>query len=73
MKYQDTCTIPKHCNHEIGWFGYIDTFWSKFSGTAGIRVFCCSDCGEFIQGKELKEFENKSKVNLLERRLIWKD
>ncbi len=53
-----TCTLPRYCKHENGWFDYIKTFWTKFTGKH-IRVFCCIDCESILQGKELKKFEKK--------------
>lgn len=60
-KIDFTCTLPRYCEHSNGWFGIIDTFWSKFLGVRGIRTYCCSDCGDFIYGKELKLWEEFNK------------
>jgi hypothetical protein len=61
----ETCTFkyissPK-CTHHTGWYGYIKTFWSKVFGTSGIKFYCCSLCGDVLQGKELENFKNRKR------------
>lgn len=50
-------------NIKTGWYGNVETFWSKVFETDGIEIFCCSDCGTLLQGKELKEFKRRKKEN----------
>ena len=38
------------CRHLNGWYGHVD-FWIFRRW-----IFACSDCGKFLQGKELKEW-----------------
>ena len=52
-----TFSYGEPCKHETGWYGRVKTFWSKILELDGIRIYCCSLCGEILQGKELKEFE----------------
>lgn len=51
---------PK-CEHRNGWYGRVN-FWifSKY-------VFACSDCGEFLYGKRLKEWRGIKKNKRQER------
>jgi len=54
-----TVTYSEPCKHQTGWYGRVETFWSKMLGNRGIRIYCCSICGDILQGKELKEFKRK--------------
>ena len=54
-----TTTYTEPCKHQTGWYGRVETFWSKMLGNRGIRIYCCSICGDILQGKELKEFKRK--------------
>ena len=56
-----TFTNYKPCPHHTGWYGNVKSFWSRLFETDGIRVYCCSLCGEMLQGKKLKEFENRNR------------
>ena len=49
-----TGTAFIECKHETGWYAtvhFLHTFWKK--------IFICSDCGECISGKELKEHRDE--------------
>ena len=46
-----TGTIGEVCLHNNGWYGNV----SILAGWWHIRIFVCSDCGELLQGKRLKE------------------
>lgn len=48
-----TWTIPQYCKHLNGWYGNVKfLFWKR-------PIYCCTDCGEFLYGKRLKEFKNR--------------
>ena len=51
--YTSTWSEENQCKHLNGWYGTIHfLFWS-------IPVFCCTDCGDFLYGKEYKKFRQK--------------
>lgn len=52
---ESTGTFYQECSHKTGWFGYVKTWFGR------IRIYVCSDCGQLLQGKELKRFEGRLK------------
>ena len=46
FKKQITITTTTQCQHENGWFGTV-WFWVFKK-----RIFCCTDCGAFIDAEE---------------------
>jgi hypothetical protein len=59
-----TVAYTEKCKHQTGWYSRVETFWSKVLGIRGIRIYCCSVCGDILQGKKLKEFESKRKGDI---------
>jgi len=56
--YQITTTYSEKdkCKHLNGWYGTIHfLFWS-------IPVYCCTDCGDFLYGKEYKKFLQPNRI-----------
>lgn len=48
-----TATLRKPCTHPNGWYGQVPFLGFERS------IFACSDCGEILYGKKLREFKKK--------------
>jgi hypothetical protein len=51
-----TSTNFQQCEHKNGWYSGISFF------TWNYTVFACSDCGEILKGRRLKQLKEKHRV-----------